>query len=360
MASYPREDEKGANVIGAGIELAERGWLPDRVIRAGIRGMLRERLREIGADDEAARERTEAWIETLVKAPIALLPEQANAQHYAVPPAFFETVLGPWRKYSCALWEPGCRDLGQAEAAMLDATCRRAGLQDGMSVLDLGSGWGSLTRWVARHYPRCRVLAVSNSGPQVEFVRASLAADERARVRAERADVNEFDPDQRFDRVISVEMFEHARNWQALLARVARWLSPHGRAFVHVFCHRSASYPYEARGEGDWMAKRFFSGGMMPSESLLLRFQRDLVVERQWRVSGEHYRRTAEAWLANLDARRDAARAALAAGVGAGPGESARALQRWRMFFLACAELFGWNDGREWFVAHYRLAPRAE
>jgi cyclopropane-fatty-acyl-phospholipid synthase len=335
-------------------ELAERGWIPRPLVRLGIRRMIADRLRAESRRDPAARRRD--LLAAMRAAPIALHAADANAQHYEVPAAFFRLVLGPRRKYSACLWPDGVHTLAAAEEAMLALTCERAGIADGQHVLDLGCGWGSLTRWMLERFPRCRVTAVSNSASQ----RACIAADLAARGLAARAtlltaDMNAFDPGRRFDRVCSIEMFEHMRNWEALLGRVAGWLEPDGRLFAHVFAHRTFAYPYEVDGAGDWMARNFFTGGLMPSHDLFAAFDRDLVVEESWEVPGSHYARTCEAWLANLDAARDDVLGVLEATYG--PADAARWLHRWRLFFIACAELFAFAGGGEWFVSHHRLRP---
>jgi len=337
--------------------LAERGLVPDSVIRAVIRRGLHARLAALAGPPRALAERRRAFLDAMRESPLALVPERANAQHYELPPAFFERVLGPRLKYSACLFEPGIRSLAEAEEAMLALTCERAGIEDGMRVLDLGCGWGSLSLWIAERHPRCRITAVSNSKLQGEFVRRRCAREGLEGVSVETADMNAFAAPGRFDRVVSVEMFEHMRNWPLLLSRIASWLEPDGRLFAHFFCHRQHAYPYESEGGGNWMGRHFFTGGMMPADDLVLELQDDLRVEQRWRVDGRHYQRTAEAWLANLDAQRDAIAPLLADTYGA--DQARRWHGRWRLFFLACAELFGFEQGGEWWVSHVRFAPRS-
>lgn len=338
-------------------ELAERGWIPEPIVRAGIRRMLRDRLASEAArhrDPELALER---FVEHMGQSEVAPVPHLANRQHYEVPPAFFAIVLGRHLKYSSCLWEPGTETLDDAEAAMLALTCDRAGVADGQRVLDLGCGWGSFTLFAAERFPRARFTAVSNSAPQGAFIRARARARGLANVEVLTADVNRFEPDGHFDRVVSIELFEHVRNWPELLRRIHRWLEPDGRVFAHVFAHRRYAYPFEIDGDGDWMARNFFTGGIMPSHDLFSRVGSPLDVEARWLVNGRHYARTAEAWLARLDAGRDGAVAALAAAMP--PSEAERQVGRWRIFFLACAELFGFAGGDEWVVSHNLLAPRS-
>ena len=340
-----------------GLRLAESGRLPDPVLRFGIRRILRERLRTLPLRDaEEELEAKRAFLASLREGPIALATDHANEQHYEIPAAFYELVLGHRRKYSGGLWPSEATDLDRSEDAMLALTCARAGLEDGQDVLDLGCGWGSLTLWLAEHHPSSRILAVSNSKSQREFIRGVCDRRGFANVDVETADVNRFDTERRFDRVVSVEMFEHVRNHPALLARIARWLREDGRLLVHHFSHRAMPYPYEDEGESDWMARYFFTGGIMPSDDLLMHCQDDLQVEAHWRVSGRHYQRTADAWLARQDAQADEVMEVLRATYGADHAELW--FQRWRLFFLACSELFGFRGGNEWFVTHVRMAPR--
>jgi len=341
------------------INLVEKGCVSDAVVRVGIRRLLRGRLQEIGFDDcEAAEAAQRTFREERKNSPIAPLPELANDQHYEVAPEFFQHVLGPRLKYSCGLWPSGVTDLADSEEAMLALSCERAELEDGMSVLDLGCGWGSFSLFIAERYPNTQVLAVSNSKPQREFILSRCNELGLSNVEVVTADVNGFDPKRRFDRVVSVEMFEHVRNHELLLSRIANWLVPGGKLFVHHFSHRTSAYPFEATGEGDWMARHFFSGGMMPADDLLLHCQRDLVVEDKWRVSGRNYQKTSEAWLARQDSQREALLPILGEVYGA--SQAPLWNQRWRLFFLACSELFGYRGGNEWWVTHVRMASPKE
>jgi len=339
------------------MEAVERGWVPDPVVRAGIRRLLREKLALERRGGPAAMEaRREALLANLERAAVALHTDEANRQHYELPPAFFEAVLGAQLKYSCALWEAGVRTLDQAEEAMLELAAERAGLADGQRILELGCGWGSLSLWMARRYPNARIVAVSNSANQRRFIEARAVARGVTNLAVVTADMNEFAPDGAFDRVVSVEMFEHMRNWPGLLERVGGWLAPGGRLFLHVFCHRETPYFFEVDGRSDWMARHFFTGGLMPSEDLVARCARTLRVERQWRVSGTHYARTCRAWLERQDAKRAELMPLFERTYGR--ADAARWFERWRVFFLACEELFAFGGGNEWYVTHARLARR--
>ncbi len=337
------------------LRLADLGLLPDPVIRAGIRRLLRRRLTELSQaipNPEAAKEKL---LKGLWRGPMAVATEAANEQHYELPSEFFRLVLGPHLKYSCALYPSGVESLAEAEETMLSETGRRARLEDGQEVLELGCGWGSLTLWMAARYPASRITAVSNSLPQKLFIERNCRERGLANVEVITCDINLLATDRTFDRVVSVEMFEHVRNHRELLRRISRWLRPQGLLFVHLFCHRTHAYLFEPAGEDDWMARHFFTGGMMPSEDLLPSLQEDLALEEQWRVSGIHYQRTCEDWLENLDRRREEVQRALLPVCGA---ETRLWVQRWRIFFMACAELFGYRGGEEWLVAHYLFRHR--
>jgi cyclopropane-fatty-acyl-phospholipid synthase len=332
----------------------ERGWIPDWAIRTGIRRLIRTRLREQRGLIEPQRA---AFIEQLRHSPLALETDAANHQHYEVPPEFFQLVLGAHRKYSCGLWNEGTDSLDAAEEAMLDLTCRRAALEDGHDILELGCGWGSLSLYMARRHPRAHIFAVSNSHSQKRFIDAEAARAGLRNLEVATADMVDFDPRRKFDRVVSIEMFEHMRNYEELLRRISDWLRPEGLLFVHIFCHRKFAYPFEVRGPGDWMARHFFSGGMMPSYDLLLNFRDHLCVHESWQVNGLHYWRTAEAWLERLDRNRSAVLTLFNRSLD--PHEALATLVRWRVFFMACAELFRFNAGNEWLVFHYLLEHAA-
>lgn len=341
-----------ASAPGRGLRAAEEGWLPDVLIRAGIRRLLRERLDEIDANDpEAGAAASTRFARVMQAAEVAPLPALANAQHYEIPAGFFGLALGRHRKYSSCYWDRDTLTLDDAEAAALAITCERAGLEDGQRILELGCGWGSLSLWMAAAYPRAQITAVSNSHSQRSYIESTARARGLANLQVITADMNSFEAPGRYDRVVSVEMFEHMRNWPELFRRVSHWLEPRGRFFMHVFVHRSTPYAFVDQGPGDWMSRHFFSGGIMPSDDLALQFQDHLRLRERWRWNGTHYQRTADAWLAQLDANRAIAMPLLADVYG--EGHARIWLQRWRIFFMSCSELFGYRGGNEWWVSHY-------
>jgi cyclopropane-fatty-acyl-phospholipid synthase len=340
------------------IDLCERGLVPDALTRLGIRRLCAQRLREEhDGDAVAAWERFRALLDGLRSSPLAIETDAANRQHYEVPARFFELSLGKRLKYSSCYYPTGSETLDQAEEAMLALYGERAELADGMRILELGCGWGSLTLWMAERFPNARILGVSNSASQREHILGQCAKRGLNNVEILTRDVNVLDlGERRFDRVVSVEMFEHVRNYRTLFERISGWLDPGGKLFCHVFCHRELMYPFETEGEDNWMGRYFFTGGLMPAADTFLHFQEHLRLEEQWRLSGTHYERTSNHWLENQDRHADEILRLFEQVYG--KAEAKIWAQRWRMFWMACAELFGYAGGNEWLVAHYRFQKR--
>ncbi|MDC0964663.1 cyclopropane-fatty-acyl-phospholipid synthase [Candidatus Pseudothioglobus singularis] len=334
------------------ILLAEKGLLPDAIIRLGIRRLCRQRLVDASNINETLMEQEHAaWIDVLKESPIALVPEKANEQHYEVPPRLFELVLGDRLKYSSGLWPEGVSSLDESEVAMLKLTTDRAGLVDGQDVLELGCGWGSLTLYMAECFPKSKITAVSNSNDQRLFIEARCEERNLKNVQIITADMNDFETTKLFDRVISIEMFEHMRNYEKLLGRVNVWLKNKGKLFVHIFSHQKIAYPFEDNDDADWMAREFFSGGQMPSHRLLMSFPGQMKIEKDWRVSGTHYEKTSLAWLQKMDKNKAEVLELFKKTYGESDANSW--FQRWRIFFMSCEVLFGFNRGAEWGVSHY-------
>ncbi|NBB78283.1 MAG: methyltransferase domain-containing protein [Verrucomicrobia bacterium] len=336
--------------MSIGIQLAERGLVGDRAIRAGIRKLLRERLKSIAENPKSSTQ----WMQTLESLPLAVDTDAANEQHYEIPAAYFQRILGKHLKYSAGYWPDGVAKLDEAEAAMLALSCERAELADGQRILELGCGWGSLSLWMAECYPSSEIVAISNSQSQRAYIEAEAAERGLPNLRVVTCDINDFQPEGTFDRVVSVEMFEHVRNHNQLLGRVASWLRPGGQLFVHIFTHRAETYLFEAKSSKDWMSKYFFTGGIMPAVELLPTAARGHLEEvARWTVNGLHYSRTLESWLANQDANQATILEIFRECYGA---KRARLwAQRWRIFYMACSELFAYNNGKEWPVTHYRF-----
>ncbi|MCK6541962.1 cyclopropane-fatty-acyl-phospholipid synthase family protein [bacterium] len=334
--------------------LLKNDLIPDAFIRYGIRRLLRQRLfEEKKPTIELQWQHWKNYINMLKESPIAIDTKAANEQHYEVPTRFFQLVLGRHLKYSSGYWQEGVTELDRAEKDMLALTCSRADLRDGQDILELGCGWGSLSLYMAEHFPQSRITAVSNSRTQKEFIDATARQRGFNNLTIITADMNHFTTDQKFDRVVSVEMFEHMRNYRTLLAKVAQFMKDDARLFVHIFTHREYAYLFEVRDESDWMAKYFFTGGQMPGDMLFHYFNEDLRIEEHWRVSGLHYAKTSEAWLANMDRHRKEIMPLLESTYGS---NNARMWWvYWRIFFMACAELWQYNQGDEWLVSHYRF-----
>lgn len=340
------------SLVAAATGAVERLPLPDALTRAGIALLVNRTGRLL---DRTPPEAERDFARAMATRPIAVTPEAANAQHYELPASFFAQVLGARRKYSCCLYDGGADTLDAAEERALAETAAHAGLADGQRILELGCGWGSLSLWMAERYPNAAITAVSNSRSQRAFIEAEAARRGLGNLRVITADMNRFAAEGRYDRIVSVEMWEHMSNWQALLARVRGWTEADGRLFLHVFSHRSAPYAFDTADKADWIAQHFFTGGIMPSHGLIRQLDEDFTLEADWRWSGVHYQRTALDWLARFDANAAAIMPILASVYGA---DAALWRRRWRLFFLATAGLFGARDGQDWGVSHYLLAPR--
>ncbi len=334
--------------------LLERNLIPDPVIRIGIRGLLEDKLKEENSFNGPTKiQRKKELIAFLKSSPIAVNTKEANAQHYEMPTEFFQMVMGKHMKYSCGLWNEGVKDLDTSEEDMLNLTVERADVRDGMSILELGCGWGSLTLFMARKFPNSQIVGVSNSATQKEFILRQAKARKLNNVRIMTADMNDFSIAEHFDRVVSVEMFEHMRNYDKLLERVSGFLKDDGKLFVHIFTHREFAYLYQEKDESDWIAKYFFTGGIMPSDDLLLHFQDRFQIESHWQVDGRHYQKTSEAWLQNMD--RNKLKIIPLLKETYGESEYKKWWGYWRVFFMSCAELWGYRNGTEWIVSHYRF-----
>ena len=334
------------------INLAEKGFLPDLLIRLGIKRLCGQRLSETNTLGlEALENSHQQWIDLLTESPVAIVPEKANEQHYEVPPKFFELVLGANLKYSSGYWSKEVFSLDESELEMLKITCERAGLVDGQNILELGCGWGSLTCFMAQKFPNSKITAVSNSKDQRNFIQQKNDKLNLQNIKVFTADMNDFSTDEKFDRVISIEMFEHMRNYDELLKRIDGWLKQNGKLFVHIFSHKEVAYPFEDKGDGDWMAREFFSGGQMPSHRLLMSFPDRMKIEKDWRVCGTHYEKTSLAWLRKMDTNKIEVLELFKTTYG--EKDASEWFQRWRIFFMSCEVLFGFNKGSEWGVSHY-------
>jgi len=331
--------------------LIEKNLLPDWAIRLGIRQLLATKLREEAKGGTLAEgERLQAFIREMNESPIAFSTQDANEQHYEVPTEFFLTVLGKRLKYSSGYWPSGVTTLDESEEAMLKLTCERAQIENGQDILELGCGWGSLSLYMAEKFPKSRITSVSNSKTQKNFIDGEARKRGLFNLIVITQDMNRFEAPSRYDRIVSVEMFEHMRNYEKLLRRVASWMKPEGLLFIHIFSHTRYAYPYLEKDPSDWIARYFFTGGMMPSDNLFLNFQKDVRVIHRWKVNGSHYQKTCEAWLTKMDQSRVKLFPLFEKTYGK---DALKRWVYWRIFFMACAELFGFRGGEEWIVSHY-------
>lgn len=347
-------------VLGFFIDMMERGLLPQSWVRLGIRRLCHARLKSLAGDNpEQEQDRDCRYIQELKQSAIAFATQKANQQHYEIPAEFYNLVLGPRRKYSSGFWPENCRSLAESEDHALEVSIRRAEITDGMCILDLGCGWGSMTFKLAEMFPHASIKALSNSVSQRNFIMAEAQRLGFMNIQVVTGDISVFAGqgwESNFDRIVSIEMLEHVRNYEALFEKISGWLKPGGKMFVHIFSHRQHAYPFDVEGDDNWMGRYFFTGGQMPSHHLLTRFQRHLLLEEEWAWSGRHYQKTSEAWLRNMDQHRHEILEIFKKVYG--DKEASRWVERWRVFFMSCAELFGYRQGKEWGVSHYRFVKR--
>ena len=339
-----------------GIKLTELGVIPESILRVAIKKLIQKRLLEIPVNSEVRKSQKANFIEELQSSPIALSTKIANEQHYEVPPAFFQEIMGAHLKYSCGWFDKNTISLHEAEENMLQLYLERLDIKNNQKILDLGCGWGSFSLYAAAKFPNSTFVAVSNSNDQIEFINNTATARSLKNIKAIKQDMNNLSLDESFDRIISIEMFEHMRNYGALLKKLRSHLHNDGKMFVHIFTHRDHPYPYEVRGPSDWMSKYFFTSGLMPSHDIFSYFEEDLVVEQSWKINGSHYARTCNLWLENHYKNK---KTILDIFTGHYPNPR-QWFVRWQLFFLACEKLFAYNEGREWFVSHYLLVPKEE
>jgi len=339
-----------------GIKLIELGVIPESILRVAIKKLIQKRLLEIPVNSEVRKSQKANFIEELQSSPIALSTKLANEQHYEVPPAFFQEIMGAHLKYSCGWFDKNTISLDEAEENMLQLYLERLDIKNNQKILDLGCGWGSFSLYAAAKFPNSTFVALSNSNDQIEFINNTATARSLKNIKAIKQDMNNLSLDESFDRIISIEMFEHMRNYGALLKKLRSHLHNDGKMFVHIFTHRDHPYPYEVRGPSDWMSKYFFTSGLMPSHDIFSYFEEDLVVEQSWKINGSHYARTCNLWLENHYKNK---KTILDIFTGHYPNPR-QWFVRWQLFFLACEKLFAYNEGREWFVSHYLLVPKEE
>lgn len=335
-------------------KLIESGFVPDPLLRFGIHSVIKERLR----DEQLAYKNNQfsKRIKELGQGPMAEQTQAANEQHYEVPAKFYQLVLGDRLKYSCSYFENPNDDLSVAEEKMLQLYLERGEFKDGQDILELGCGWGSITLFLAESLPQSKITAVSNSSSQREFILSRAKERGITNIEIITCDINDFDIEKTFDRVISIEMFEQLRNYKAVLDNIATWLNPDGKLFVHIFNHHKYLYYYEPQGASDWMSRYFFTGGIMPSFDIFHHFKDSMALEKEWQVAGTHYELTSEAWLKRMDANKEEIMNLFSDVYGK---DAKKWWNYWRVFFMSCATLFGHNHGSEWQVGHYLLSKKS-
>ena len=332
--------------------LIDKKIIPDALVRMKIRSLLKQRIHDESIEDkENQHGKLMDLVNELKSSAIAINTQDANAQHYELPTEFFKIVLGTHLKYSSGYWNKGVTEIDHSELDMLNLTCERAEIQNGMSILELGCGWGSLSLHMAKSYPESKIVSVSNSKTQKIWIDSQIEKFGIANLEIITSDMNDFSTDKKFDRVVSVEMFEHMRNYKLLLAKINRFLNDKGKLFVHIFTHKELAYKFEVKDASDWMSKYFFTGGLMPSDNLLSYFNNDMKVEKHWRVNGTHYEKTSNAWLKKMDDNKAKIMPIMQNTYG--KEDAVKWWVFWRLFFMACAELFGYKNGNEWMVSHY-------
>lgn len=337
--------------------LLEKNLVPDFLIRQGIRNLLKQRIKdETNPDLEVQQQHFMDLLKTFKSSAIAVETKAANEQHYEVPTPFYLHVLGKNLKYSSGYWKKGNTDFDRSEDDMLELTCQRAELKDGMEILELGCGWGSLTLFMAKKFPNANILGVSNSATQRAHIEEMARQRGLSNVKIITADINVFTTDRRFDRIVSVEMFEHMRNHAQLFEKISGFLNEKAKMFIHIFTHKELTYLFEVKDDTDWMSKYFFTGGMMPSDHYLLYFQEHFKIQNHWRVNGTHYSKTSEAWLSKMDQHKDIIMPLFEQTYG--KDQAVKWWVYWRIFFMSCAELWGYDHGNEWFVSHYLFEKR--
>ena len=332
-----------------GIWLAERGWIPDFLLRIAVKFISKARIKKSSSFSEKLD-----VISSLRDGPIAELTPFANKQHYEVPPAFFEKVLGSKLKYSCSLFSDNQKSLNDAETEMLKTYIERVNIRSKQEILDLGCGWGSFSLYAAQKFSNCNFTAVSNTDEQINFIKSKIQELGLTNLLALKQDINQLNLNKKFDRIVSIEMFEHMRNYKNLLQRLSNLMNDDGLLFVHIFCNRQSAYFYEIKNQWDWMTKYFFTGGIMPSKDIFEFFDEDLTVAESWEINGKHYSKTSKSWLKNIDKNSKIVNQILNQHY----DEKNIWFNRWRIFFLACEEFFKINDGKEWFVSHYLLEKK--